>query len=308
MIKIKDFTKKYDGVNAVDGLNLEIEEGDIYGFIGPNGAGKTTTLRFLATLLDPTRGDAWICGHSVRAHPDKVKRCMAFMPDHFGVYDGMRVWEYLDFFAVAYGIPSQKRLGIIDDILVLLDLQTKSEDLVNGLSRGMRQRLGVAKTLVHDPPVLLLDEPASGMDPRARMEITELLKELKNMGKTILISSHILSELASCCNKIGIIEKGLLRATGPVADVVSRVRVHLVINVKVLSDVEAARKVLAANPKVSNLTVHEQDFRFSFPGSEEDAADLHASLMKEGVRVLWFHEEKVSLEEVFLRVTEGVVA
>ena len=215
MIEITDFTKMYDDFVAVDSLNLTIEKGDVFGFIGPNGAGKTTTIRFLATLLKPTRGGARVDGLDVVANPDGVRRAIGYMPDDYGVYDGMRVWEFLDFFGAAYDIPRAKRRAVIRDILILLDLQHKSDAMVNALSRGMRQRLCLAKTLVHDPPVLILDEPASGLDPRARVEIKELLRELQSMGKTILISSHILSELADCCNAIGIIERGKLLAAGP---------------------------------------------------------------------------------------------
>ena len=308
MIEIKGFTKRYDDNVAVRNLSLAIEQGDIYGFIGPNGAGKTTTLRFLATLLKPTTGSAKICGHNVRKQPDKVKRCMGFMPDHFGVYDGMRVWEFLDFFALAYGIPARKRRGIVDDVLVLLDLHAKRDDLVNGLSRGMTQRLGLAKTLIHDPPVLILDEPASGMDPRARIEIRELLKELRSMGKTILISSHILSELAGCCNKIGIIERGKLVAHGPVADILATVQKNRILKITVTADPAAARALLAKNPHVSNILVAGNLLTCGFGGTADDIVSLHLSLVQNGVRLLWFGEEQADLEDVFLEVTRGEVA
>jgi ABC-2 type transport system ATP-binding protein len=220
MIQIRGFTKRYDQFIAVDHLDLDIEKGDVFGFIGPNGAGKTTTIRFLCTLLKPTSGMATINGYSVTKQVDDVKRSIGFMPDTFGLYDGMKVWEFLDFFATAYGLPRTKRKALIDDVLQLVDLTTKRDTLVNGLSRGMQQRLCLAKTLVHDPPVLILDEPASGLDPRARVEMKALLKELQKMGKTILVSSHILPELADFCNKIGIIERGKLLASGPVQDVI----------------------------------------------------------------------------------------
>ena len=219
MIEIEGFTKTYDHLVAVNDLHLTVEEGDVFGLIGPNGAGKTTTIRFLATLLRPTAGHAFINGYSVTKQVDDVRGSIGYMPDSFGVYDGMKVWEYLDFFAVAYGIKQHARRKIVDDVLVLLDLHYKSTDYVTSLSRGMRQRLCLAKTLLHDPPVLILDEPASGLDPRARVEIKEFLKELRQMGKTILISSHILSELADCCNKVAIIERGELLAQGPIEDI-----------------------------------------------------------------------------------------
>src|SRR5437870_3297423 len=207
MIELINFSKRYGDLLAVDKLSMKIERGEIFGFIGPNGAGKSTTIRFLATLLRPTEGEGMIAGHSVTRDPLGVRRVIGYMPDSFGVYDGMRVWEFLDFFAVAYQVPRSRRRQVIGDVLELLDLTHKRDSYVNGLSRGMKQRLCLAKTLVHDPPVLILDEPASGLDPRARLEMKALLKELQAMGKTILISSHILSELADTCTSVGIIER-----------------------------------------------------------------------------------------------------
>ena len=208
MIDVVHFTKRYGDFVAVDDLTFSIGQGEIFGFIGPNGAGKSTTIRFLATLLRPTSGEGYVNGHSVVGDPMAVRKVIGFMPDDFGVYDGMKVWEFLDFFAVAYEIPKSRRKLIIGQVLDLLDLTHKREDYVNGLSKGMKQRLCLAKTLVHDPPVLILDEPASGLDPRARLEMKALLNELRGMGKTILISSHILSELADFCTSIGVIERG----------------------------------------------------------------------------------------------------
>jgi ABC-2 type transport system ATP-binding protein len=199
MIELINFTKHYGDLVAVDCLNLKIAAGEMFGFIGPNGAGKSTSIRFLATLLKATGGEGIVNGHSVTREPLEVRRSVGYMPDSFGVYDGMKVWEFLDFFAVAYQIPRTRRKQVIGDVLELLDLTGKRDSFVNGLSRGMKQRLCLAKTLVHDPPVLILDEPASGLDPRARLEVKALLKELRQMGKTILISSHILTELADCC-------------------------------------------------------------------------------------------------------------
>ena len=224
MIELINFTKMYGDFLAVDRLNLKIEAGEMFGFIGPNGAGKSTTIRFLTTLLKATGGEAIVNGHSVTHDPLGVRRSVGYMPDAFGVYDGMKVWEFLDFFAVAYQIPKVRRRGVISDVLELLDLTHKRDDYVNGLSRGMKQRLCLAKTLVHDPPVLILDEPASGLDPRARLEVKALLKELRRMGKTILISSHILTELADCCTSIGIIERGQLLMHGSIDEVYRRIR------------------------------------------------------------------------------------
>src|SRR6516225_4143761 len=236
MIEVINFTKRYGDFVAVENLSFSIGEGEIFGFIGPNGAGKSTTIRFLATLLRPTSGEGRICGHSVTADPMAVRRVIGFMPDDFGVYDGMKVWEFLDFFAVAYEIPYVYRKKTIGEVLELLDLTHKRDDYVNGISKGMKQRLCLAKTLVHDPPVLILDEPSSGLDPRARLEFKALLKELRRMGKTILISSHILSELADCCTSIGIIERGKLLAAGSIRDIQQQIRSHRVLKVRVLDE------------------------------------------------------------------------
>ena len=233
MIEVINFTKRYGDFVAVDNLSFSIGKGEIFGFIGPNGAGKSTTIRFLATLLRPTAGEGRVAGFSVTAEPMAVRRVIGFMPDDFGVYDGMKVWEFLDFFAVAYEIPRSYRKKIIGEVLDLLDLTHKRDDYVNGLSKGMKQRLCLAKTLVHDPPVLILDEPASGLDPRARLEMKALLNELKQMGKTILISSHILSELADFCTSIGIIERGKMLAAGNIQEIQARIRSHRVLKVRV---------------------------------------------------------------------------
>src|SRR5262245_63096494 len=234
MIEVINFSKRYGDFLAVDRLNLKIERGEVFGFIGPNGAGKSTTIRFLATLLRPTDGEGIIAGHSVTKDPLGVRKVVGYMPDNFGVYDGMKVWEFLDFFAVAYQVPRGRRRQVINDVLELLDLTHKRDAYVNGLSRGMKQRLCLAKTLVHDPPVLILDEPASGLDPRARLEMKALLKELQAMGKTILISSHILSELADFCTSIGIIERGKLLAAGSIQEIQGQICSHRVLKVRVL--------------------------------------------------------------------------
>src|SRR6185437_15294741 len=239
MIELIEFGKRYGDFKAVDRLNLKIEVGELFGFIGPNGAGKSTTIRFLATLLKATRGDGVVAGHSVTRDPLGVRRVVGYMPDNFGVYDGMKVWEFLDFFAVAYQIPRARRKQVIADCMELLDLTHKRDDYVNGLSRGMKQRLCLAKTLVHDPPVLILDEPTSGLDPRARLEVKALLKELRRMGKTILISSHILTELADCCTSIGIIERGQLLMHGPMEEVYRRIKRNRILEIRFLENMEA---------------------------------------------------------------------
>lgn len=307
MIEIKNFVKNYDDFVAVDTLNLTIEKGDVFGFIGPNGAGKTTTMKFLATLVKPTSGDATINGFSVNRSPDDVKRSIGYMPDSFGVYQGMRVWEYLDFFAAAYRIKSAARKQVIDDSLKLLDLEPIRDDYVNNLSRGVKQRLCLAKTLLHNPPVLILDEPASGLDPRARIYIKGILKELQSMGKTILISSHILSELADCCNKVGIIERGKIQASGPVDKILKTIRAHRRIQLVPVSGAAEARAVLSDTEGVANVESTDKGLEFDFDGGEDRVASLLKAVMDRGVSVMWFREIEVSLEEAFLRITKGDV-
>lgn len=308
MIEVRRFTKRYGEFLAVDDLSFTIPAGDIFGFIGPNGAGKSTTIRFLATLLRPTSGEAHICGHSVVHQPMDVRRVIGFMPDDFGVYDGMKVWEFLDFFAVAYEIPYAHRKKIIGQVLELLDLTTKRDEYVNGLSKGMKQRLCLAKTLVHDPPVLILDEPASGLDPRARLEMKALLTELKGMGKTILISSHILSELADFCTSIGIIERGKLLAAGSMQDIQRQLRTHRVLKVGVSGEgVKRAEALLRDDPGVRGVQAYDHTLSCEFEGEEEDKVRLLGRLISGGVQVHSFAEQELSLEEVFMMITKGVV-
>ncbi|MEL6894539.1 MAG: ABC transporter ATP-binding protein, partial [Planctomycetota bacterium] len=244
MITLSGFGKTYGDFTAVESLDLHIEAGETFGFIGPNGAGKSTTIRFLATLLKPTTGRGEVAGHDVIGDPVGVRQAVGYMPDNFGVYDGMKVWEFLDFFAVAYRISRTQRKQIINEVLELLDLAHKRDDYVNGLSRGMKQRLCLAKTLVHDPPVLILDEPASGLDPRARVEVKALLKELRNMGKTIMISSHILTELADCCTSIGIIERGNLLMHGPIDTVYEKIRRNRLVEIRFVEKRDVGLSIL----------------------------------------------------------------
>lgn len=308
MIEIRGFAKAYGDLVAVEGLDLTIGAGEMFGFIGPNGAGKSTTIRFLATLLKADRGDGTVNGHSVVNDPLGVRRSVGYMPDNFGVYDGMKVWEFLDFFAVAYQIPRQKRRAVISDVLELLDLTYKRDDFVNGLSRGMKQRLCLAKTLVHDPPVLILDEPASGLDPRARLEVKALLKELRQMGKTILISSHILTELADCCTSIGIIERGRLLMHGPIDDVYRRIKRNRIVEIKVLDRMDIAMTVVRSLPET--LDVQQFDHRLTVELAADDTvlANLLERLLAEGVRVRSFNDKDPTLEDVFMMVTQGLVS
>lgn len=305
MIETINLTKNYNKFEALKGLNLQIEKGDIFGFIGPNGAGKTTTIRILSTLLTPTAGRATINGIDVMKNPYEIKKIIGYMPDSFGVYDGMRLREYLDFFGAAYKIPSKQRRAIIDDVLTLTDMTSRADDYVSAFSRGMKQRCCLAKTLIHDPQVLLLDEPASGLDPRARIEIKELLKALREMGKTILISSHILSELGDMCTKIGIIEKGTLLAFGNHKEILRSMRQNKEVRLEVLDGADKAAAVLAEFPGIDNVEHAGNEFQMETTMSNEELAGVLTRLVKEGVRVLSFSEQEGTLEDVFLHVTKG---
>ncbi|MFV1965001.1 MAG: ATP-binding cassette domain-containing protein [Pirellulaceae bacterium] len=307
MIELIDFGKDYGDFTAVERLNLHIDAGELFGFIGPNGAGKSTTMRFLATLLKASRGEGIVNGYSVTRDPMKVRQSVGYMPDSFGVYDGMKVWEFLDFFAVAYSIPRIQRKRVIEDVLELLDLAHKREDFVNGLSRGMKQRLCLAKTLVHDPPVLILDEPASGLDPRARVEVKALLKELRRMGKTILISSHILTELADCCTSIGIIERGQLLMHGPIHDVYRRIRGNRVVVVKFVRDMEQGVSILRSSPHTRDVHVEDHTATVELETDDAGVAELLDQLIHQGVGIRSFGEKEPTLEDVFMLVTKGLV-
>lgn len=308
MIELIDFGKDYGDFTAVERLNLKIEAGEMFGFIGPNGAGKSTSIRFLATLLKATRGEGIVNGHSVTQDPMAVRHSVGYMPDNFGVYDGMRVWEFLDFFAVAYRIGRTKRKQVISDVLELLDLTYKRDDFVNGLSRGMKQRLCLAKTLVHDPPVLILDEPASGLDPRARVEVKALLKELRRMGKTILISSHILTELADCCTSIGIIERGQLLMHGPIEDVYRRIRGDRVIKVKFTERMDVGLSIIRSNPHLRDIQVDGQGATIELQTDDAGVAALLKQMIDQGVGVRSFADKEPTLEDVFMMVTKGLVS
>jgi ABC-2 type transport system ATP-binding protein len=308
MIELVNFTKRYGDLLAVDHLNLKIEPGEMFGFIGPNGAGKSTSIRFLATLLKATDGEGFVNGKSVTHDPLGVRRSIGYMPDSFGVYDGMKVWEFLDFFAVAYQIPRVRRKQVIGDVLDLLDLTGKRDDFVNSLSRGMKQRLCLAKTLVHDPPVLILDEPTSGLDPRARVEVKALLKELRRMGKTILISSHILTELADCCTSIGIIERGKLLMHGSIEDVYRRINRNRIIHIKFLDKAEAGLSIIRSLPETQQVEVENNHVTVELAAGDEQVAALLERLVAEGVRMHSFSEKEPTLEDVFMTVTKGAVA
>ncbi len=308
MIEIHNLTKHYKDVKAVKDLNLKVEEGDCFGFIGPNGAGKTTTINMLATLLEPTHGTATIGGYDIIAQPEKVRGLIGYMPDFYGMYEDLKTWEYLDFFAASYRIEKRRRLGIVNDVLNLTDLQDKKESFVGTLSRGMRQRLCLAKTLVHDPKILLLDEPCSGLDPRGRIEVRELLKELKRMGKTIFVSSHILTELADICNKIGIIENGNLLVSGDVEEIIRQVRGAKVVKIVVIKDGERAKEILQAHPKVESVQLIDNELKMEFSGESEELAKIVESLVTNKISVVSCTEEEADLEDIFMKITKGIVS
>ena len=307
MIELHEFGKDYGDFTAVESLNLRIDEGEMFGFIGPNGAGKSTTIRFLATLLKASRGEGTVNGFNVAKSPMDVRHSVGYMPDNFGVYDGMKVWEFLDFFAVAYRIGKSKRKQVIKDVLELLDLSHKRDDFVNGLSRGMKQRLCLAKTLVHDPPVLILDEPASGLDPRARIEVKALLKELRRMGKTILISSHILTELADCCTSIGIIERGHLLMHGPIGEVYRRIRGNPSIDIRFSDHMEKGLSIIRSHPATRDVQVDGKRAVVELDTDNKGVSELLSQLVNQGVSLHSFAQKEPTLEDVFMMVTKGLV-
>lgn len=308
MIEIHNVSKVYKDLVAVKDLSMTINEGDIFGFIGPNGAGKTSTIKILATLLKPTQGYALVCGYNVLTQSEDVKRVMGYMPDSFGVYDDMKVWEYLDFFGAAYRIDKNRRKQIIDDVLALTDLTHKKDAPVEALSRGMKQRLCLAKTLVHDPKVLLLDEPASGLDPRARIELRELLKELRRMGKTILISSHILTELADFCNTVGIIEQGKLLYAGDIKAITDQLRGARIVEVKVKEGFEQKAEEVFLNKKpVEKVEREGTTLQIFLPLDCTDSDIVTDTLVENGIKFTSVRELEIDLEDVFMQVTKGIV-
>jgi ABC-2 type transport system ATP-binding protein len=312
VIETRGLVKRYDDQLAVAGIDLVIGPGEIYGLVGPNGAGKTTTMKILATLLPPTAGEAFVCGISVTNQPIEVRRRIGYMPDFYGVYDDLRVWEYLDFFARCYSVPAARRAGTIGELLEIVGLSDKRDSYVETLSRGMRQRLCLAHTLVHDPAVLILDEPASGLDPRARVEMREILRELRSMGKTILVSSHILPELAEMCTGVGIIDRGRLLRSGSIAEIERSLRATALLRIDLLGDEEmlsAARDWLGTDPRVGDVLAATDAsdgatrFEVPFDGNAEEQAALLAAMVQAGHRVSGFSHATSDLEEIFLKVT-----
>ncbi|MCP4785414.1 MAG: ABC transporter ATP-binding protein [Fuerstiella sp.] len=305
---IRDLHVSYGKFEAVKGISLDIPKGEVFGFIGPNGAGKSTTIRVLATLQPKFRGMALVDGLDVISQPQRVREKIGYMPDFFGVYEDLTALEYLHFFAAAYKLPSHRRKGIIDDVLSLTDLGHKANSPVDGLSRGMKQRLALARVLLHDPDLLLLDEPASGLDPRARIEVRELLKALKEMGKTILISSHILHELSQLCTRIGIIETGEMVAQGSLNDIFHQLQLKRIIHIRLEEPAPDLENRVRDIPGVDSIESQVDRWAIRLREDELSVADFHQALVEEKARITMFQPEAMDMETAFMKLTEGKTA
>ncbi|QCT03975.1 ABC transporter-like protein [Paenibacillus algicola] len=308
MIEIRDLKKRYGSFEALKGINLDIEQGTVFGFVGPNGAGKSTTMSILATLALPTSGTAKVGGYEVTEYPKEVRKRIGYMPDFFGVYDQLKATEYLHFYGASYGLPRAEREKLIPQLLELVNLSDKKDTYVDSLSRGMKQRLCLARCLVHDPEVLILDEPASGLDPRARIEMREILKELKLMGKTIIISSHILPELAEMVDQIGVIEHGEMVAQGKVSDIQNRLRVKKVIHIRTLEPESGLSDKLRDEPFVTSVLTDNTGVHVHFSGDDAQQSELLRKVISWGIPVVSFQEAQSNLEDVFLEITKGGTA
>lgn len=304
MLEIKDLYKHYGKFTALDGLNLEIGKGELFGFVGPNGAGKTTTMRIMAGLLKADKGSVKIDGVDAVTQPDKIKEKIGYMPDFFGVYDNLKAMEYMEFYASIYGIEGLEARELCRDLMKLVNLEDKEDAYVDGLSRGMKQRLCLARSLVHNPELLILDEPASGLDPRARFEMKEILKNLSSMGKTIIISSHILPELAEMCTSIGIIEHGKMVVKGTVDDIMSRMSASNPLLIGFASGKTEAIGLLKENPSVKSIAIQEDSVAVGFDGGREEEARLLAQLVTAGIGICHFGREEGNLESLFMQLTK----
>lgn len=307
IVETINLTKRYGKLTALNNLHLKIQEGECFGYIGPNGAGKTTTIKILATLLQPTWGEARICGHVIGYESRKIRPLIGYVPDFFGAYEDMVVQEYLEFFASAYNITGKQRTRVVNDVLELTDLVYKRDALVDSLSRGMKQRLSVARVLLHDPKVLLLDEPASGLDPRARIEIRELLKELHRMGKTIIISSHILHELAELCTTVGIIEQGELLYHGPLEEIIRRARTGTKLHIRVTEQQDLAALLLQRTKGVRSVDQRDSALVVELEHQTHDFSGIARALLDSNFKIHEIREEDVNLETAFMRLTKGMV-
>jgi ABC-2 type transport system ATP-binding protein len=306
VIETKDLTKKYGDFVAIESIELSLQKGDLFGFIGPNGAGKTTTMRIIATLLQPSWGEAYVDGYSIYSNPKEIRRLVGYMPDFFGVYDDMKVIEYLEFFAAAYRINGSRRRQVCEEMLETVDLAFKRDAFANTLSRGQTQRLGLARVLLHDPQVLLLDEPLSGLDPRARIDMRNLLKRLGDSGKTIIVSSHILPELADVCNKIGIIHRGQLKVNAAVADVMKQIRQTPVLVVHVRGESDRAAEFLRSQAEVQQVELKASELVVTLVEGVTDYSVLSMRLVEAGFPLVEFREDHPSLEAAFMMLTKGI--
>lgn len=308
MIETRQLTKRYGDLIAVNHIDLKLQEGDVFGFIGPNGSGKTTTMRMLATLLQPDYGEAYVCGKSIYTHQQEIRRLVGFMPDFFGVYEDMTVVEYLEFFAAAYRVPQHQRRKVVEDKLELVDMSFKRDAMVNQLSRGQTQRVGLARVLLHEPQVLLLDEPASGLDPRARIEIRNLLKRLGELKKTVIVSSHILPELADVCTRVGMIEKGHLIVDGYVDEVMRKARNRILLNIRVKDETDEAARLLEQQDEVASVSIKAGGLiEAALQPSVMDYSALPTALIARGFKLTLFREEETNLETAFMELTKGLV-
>lgn len=307
MIEIINLTKRYGSFTALNNLSLTIEKGSVFGFVGPNGAGKTTTFSILSTLLAPTSGTVYVNGYDVTKFPKQVRKNIGYMPDFFGVYDQFKVHEYLDFYGASYGLKRIEREKIAPQLLELVNLSDKKNAYVDTLSRGMKQRLCLARSLIHDPEVLILDEPASGLDPRARIEMREILKELKKMDKTILISSHILPELAEMCDEIGVIEQGTLLAHGNVKEIEKRLRANKILLISIKGDMDKAEGLFKTIEYIEQIECDKEEnlLRLSFSGTDEQQMNLLKRSIDAGIQILTFTQKESNLEDIFLEITKG---
>ena len=306
MIETIKLTKRYGDLIAANEITINLNQGDVFGFIGPNGSGKTTTMRMIATLLNPDYGECYVCGKSIYTNPEEIRRLVGYMPDFFGVYDDMTVMEYLEFFASTYRINGPERRKICEEKLELVDMSFKRDAMVNQLSRGQTQRIGLARTLLHEPEVLLLDEPASGLDPRARIEIRKLLKRLGELNKTVIVSSHILPELADVCTRVGIIEKGNMLADDYVADVMKKAREAVILEIKVKENTEQAASLLEQHDLVKEVKMEKETIFVTLNPGTEDYSYLPSLLIEAGYRIKQFREEDVNLETAFMELTKGL--
>lgn len=304
MLKVRNLVKRYGKFTAVDNLSMEISESQIFGFVGANGAGKTTTMKIIAGLLQQTSGEVMVDGVDISSMPRVVKRKIGYMPDFFGVYDDLKVDEYMDFYAGIYGIPYRERKKITDQLLELVDLSYKRDFYVDSLSRGMKQRLCLARSLIHNPRLLILDEPASGLDPRARVEMKGILRELKNMGKTVLISSHILPELAELCNAIGIIDKGRMVAGGTVEEIMDKLAGAKKLKIRVREKIEDAVRLLQEQPSIKGIIINGNTIEADFMGNDNTLSEILKRLVMQEIPVISYTDEGESLETIFMHLTE----